>query len=110
VPLPVPTPPPLSSTPATAETDLAAATTSSFTIGIITKIDPVRRTFTVKESATSIRQFSYRDNTFYASHTVIEDLANVNDHLPFKLDDKVQIKWKTTDNQTYIATEIKEQP
>ena len=91
-------------------TDPTAAVTSSFTIGTVTKIDPLKRTFTVKESATSSREFSYRDSTMYASRSVIQDLADVNDRLPFKLNDKVRITWKTTDNRNYIATEIREQP
>jgi hypothetical protein len=91
--------------------DSSAATISSFIVGKITKVDPVRRTVTIQESeASATREFSYRDNTtFYSVTGVAQSLADVNERLPFKVADKVRVTWKSTGNRIYIATEIRQQ-
>jgi hypothetical protein len=91
-------------------TETALVSNASFSMGTISKVDPLKRVVTIKESSSS-REFAYRDNTvFYALTGVSQNLADVNERLPFKPNDKVRITWKTSDNRTFIATEIREQP
>jgi hypothetical protein len=80
-------------------------------IGVIEKIDRVKRTFSLK-TTTGSREFSFRDDTQFdivAGVTIRLD-EYVEAHptsFPVAVKDRVRIKWRTTTaSQNYVATQV----
>jgi hypothetical protein len=76
--------------------------------GQVTRLDQKTRAFVVKESESSVLEFSYTSATMFdrrAAGVLQQPLGNFGDRLPFKLIDKVRVSWKM-DGKKRVATQI----